>query len=379
MRVSRLALTDFRSYEELLVEFPMGTVTLLGRNGAGKTNIIEAVRYLSALSSHRVAGDAALIRAGAKAAVLRATVDKAKRSLGLEVTIAPGKGSSARLNSSVVKSREILGILRTVVFSPEDLDLVKGDPSGRRRFLDEVGVTMMPKLAGDLSDYDRVVRQRATLLKTMRGRKGDHPTLEIWDDKLAALGARIMRARLDVTAALGPYVATEYEEVTGGYGPCELRYVTTDEAAEGFIDWSEGEIEAWLLRQIDRQRTREIDRGVCLVGPHRDDLEITVGALPARGYASHGESWSTALALRLGTYSLLTSEGGPDSDDDGEPVLLLDDVFAELDSGRRAALAARVGQAHQVIVTAAVDEDVPGSLGGTVLMVEAGKVTERGD
>ncbi len=379
MRLSRLALTDFRSYESLVVEFPPGAVTLSGQNGAGKTNVIEAIRFLGTLSSHRVAGDTALVRAGASRAIVRGTVEKAGRSLGIEVTITPGKGSTARLNSSAVKPREVVGILRTVVFSPEDLDLVKGDPSGRRRFLDDVSVALTPKLAGDLSDYERVVRQRATLLKTARGKALDFPTMAIWDEKLAAVGARITRARLDVVEALGPHVSREYTEVAGGVGPCVLRYAAAGDSTGAFALLGQEEIERSLLEAIDRERNKEIERGVCLVGPHRDDLEITVGTLPARGYASHGEAWSTALALRLGTYSLLTSDGGPDSDRDGEPVLLLDDVFSELDAGRRAALAGRIANAHQVIVTAAVEADVPASLGGRIFYVEGGEVRDRGD
>jgi DNA replication and repair protein RecF len=378
MRVSRLALSDFRSYQDLLVEFPPGRVTLLGRNGAGKTNIVEAIRYLGSLSSHRVSGDAALVRAGANRAVLRATVEKAGRSLTLEVTITPGGTNAARLNSSPAKPKEVAGILRTVVFSPEDLDLVKGDPSGRRRFLDEVGTALAPLLAGDLSDYDRVLRQRSTLLKTARGKVIDDTVLTVWDEKLAGLGARITRARLDVVSALLPHVSREYSDVTAGTGPCSVRYVAAADTEGDFVKLGVGDIETRLRTAMEHQRAREIERGVCLVGPHRDDMEVRIGSLPARGYASHGESWSAALALRLGTYSLLTAEGGPDAEPDGEPVLILDDVFAELDATRRSALASRVSGAHQVIVTAAVEADVPMGLGGNVLTVEGGEVRDHG-
>lgn len=395
MRVTHLSLTDFRSYEAAQIEFSPGVTTLVGRNGHGKTNVVEAVRYLSTLSSHRVATDAPMIRAGAERAVVAGRVERGERALTLEVTMLPGKANAARLNRGAAKPRDLAGILRTVVFAPEDLALVKGDPGTRRAFLDELCVALQPALAGDLSDYERVVRQRSTLLKTAKGKpKFDEGMLQVWDDKLADLGARIVAARLRAVRDLAPFAAAAYADVAPGEGEMSIGYVTSLEVADDdpataadaadpaaaaahapTADTPVTSIADAMRNRMASQRKQEIDRGVCLTGPHRDDLELRIGELPAKGYASHGESWSCALALRLGSYSLLTD----DTADDGEPVLILDDVFAELDAGRRAALAARVAHASQVIVTAAVAEDVPAELrdhpgGHTVLAVTPGQV-----
>ena len=376
MHVAHLQLIDFRSYPELDLALDAGVTTFVGRNGQGKTNLVEAVRYLSTLSSHRVASDAPLIRAGAERAVVGAKVDKGGRSLTLEVTIQPGKAKSARLGRANARPRDLVGILRTVVFAPEDLALVKGDPSVRRAFMDELCVALAPIHAGVLSDYERVLRQRTSLLKTARNARVDLSTLDIWDEKLAELGGRIVAARLAAVAALLPYAATAYQDVAPGSAPFSLNYSSALDTSEG--DVAAAAIGAAILAQVSERRAQEIERGVCLVGPHRDDLDIAIGELPAKGYASHGESWSCALALRLASYDLLTADGGPDSDTDGEPVLILDDVFAELDAGRRAALAARVTTASQVLITAAVAEDVPDALAGAVFEVAAGAVVRAG-
>jgi len=370
MHVAHLQLIDFRSYPELDLALDAGVTTFVGRNGQGKTNLVEAVRYLSTLSSHRVASDAPLIRAGAERAVVGAKVDKGGRSLTLEVTIQPGKAKSARLGRASARPRDLVGILRTVVFAPEDLALVKGDPSVRRAFMDELCVALAPVHAGVLSDYERVLRQRTSLLKTARNARVDLSTLDIWDEKLAELGGRIVAARLAAVESLLPYAATAYQDVAPGSAPFFLTYSSA-------LDTTAGDLAGEILAQVRERRAQEVERGVCLVGPHRDDLDIAIGELPAKGYASHGESWSCALALRLASYDLLTADGGPDSDTDGEPVLILDDVFAELDAGRRAALAARVTTASQVLITAAVAEDVPDALVGSVYEVAAGTVTRR--
>ncbi len=395
MRITHLLLTDFRSYETVQVDFGPGVTTLVGRNGHGKTNVVEAVRYLSTLSSHRVATDAPMLRAGAQRAIVSGRVQRGERALTLEVTMIPGKANQARLNRGNARPRDLVGILRTVVFAPEDLALVKGEPGTRRGFMDELCVALQPPLAGDIADYDRVLRQRSSLLKSARGKpRFDVSTLDIWDEKLADLGARIMHARLAAMEALAPHVDRAYADVAPGEGTCAIAYST---AVEVTIHGAEGDgaagvgarqaaapsastpvadIGAALLSTMVDRRSQEIDRGVCLVGPHRDDLDIRIGDLPAKGYASHGESWSCALALRLGSFALLADDG-----DDGEPVLILDDVFAELDSGRRAALAARVVAAGQVLITAAVPEDVPEQLrehpdGHRILHVTPGRVAD---
>jgi len=375
MHVAHLQLADFRSYSELDLALDPGVTTFVGRNGQGKTNLVEAVRYLSTLSSHRVASDAPLIRAGAagaaaERALVGAKVVKGGRSLTLEVTIQPGKAKTARMGRAAARPRDIVGILRTVVFAPEDLSLVKGDPSVRRAFMDELCVALAPVHAGILADYDRVLKQRTSLLKTARTARVDLTTLDIWDEKLAELGGRIIAARLAALAALSPYAETAYQDVAPGSAPFSLTYSTA-------LDTSSADFAVQLLSQVTERRSQEIERGQCLVGPHRDDVDIAIGDLPAKGYASHGESWSCALALRLASYDLLTADGGPDSDTDGEPVLILDDVFAELDSGRRSALAARIETASQVLITAAVGADVPDALAGVVFDVADGKVTRR--
>jgi DNA replication and repair protein RecF len=388
MRVTHLQLTDFRSYRSMDVTFGTGVTTLVGRNGQGKTNVVEAVRYLSTLSSHRVATDAPLIRFGADRAVVGARVNKAGRSLSLEVTLVPGKANTARLNRGAARPRDLIGIVRTVVFAPEDLALVKGDPGGRRTFMDELCVALQPALAGDLADYDRVLRQRSSMLKTAKNARGDLTMLDIWDEKLAELGGRIVAARRRAIAALAPYVQAAYADVAPDGGSCAVSYSTSLDRAERQDDpdhsplpndASAAEIGQRLLARLGELRPKEIDRGVTLAGPHRDDLEIRLGEMPAKGYASHGESWSCALALRLGSYDLLTADDGPDSDEDGEPILILDDVFAELDAGRRAALAARLVHASQVLITAAVAEDVPEALAGDVIRVADGAVQRVGD
>jgi len=378
MHVAHLQLVDFRSYPELDLALEAGVTTFVGRNGQGKTNLVEAIRYLSTLSSHRVASDAPLVRAGAggvsaERAVVGAKVVKGGRSLTLEVTIQPGKAKSARLGRAAARPRDLVGILRTVVFAPEDLALVKGDPSVRRAFMDDLCVALAPVHAGVLADYERVLRQRTSLLKTARNARVDLTTLDVWDEKLAELGGRIVAARLVALAALSPYAETAYNDVAPGSAPFSLTYSTALDTSSAEAAALGGEI----LARLRERRAQEIERGQCLVGPHRDDVDIAIGDLPAKGYASHGESWSCALALRLASYDLLTADGGPDADAEGEPVLILDDVFAELDSARRAALASRIGSASQVLITAAVGADVPDALVGVVFDVAEGAVTKR--
>lgn len=394
MYVAHLSLTDFRSYPQVELPLEPGITALVGPNGQGKTNLVEAVGYVATLGSHRVPSDAALVRAGASRAVVRAKVVRDERTTLVEVEVTPGKANRARVNGgSPGRARDVLGILRTVLFAPEDLALVKGDPDGRRRFLDDLLVQLTPRIAGVLTDYDRVLRQRSALLKSAaaasRARTGaDLRTLDVWDAKLAATGAQVVVARQALVAALRPRAADAYQQVSAGQGELRIAYRASLDAALGAADGEQvvppdagvAEVEARLLEAMGRLRSKEIERGVCLVGPHRDDLALTLGDLPAKGYASHGESWSVALALRLASYALLThgvddagawaADWGPD----GEPVLILDDVFAELDARRRERLAELVAPARQVLVTAAVAQDVPEPLAGARVDVLAGEV-----
>ncbi|MEP6462477.1 MAG: DNA replication/repair protein RecF [Frankiaceae bacterium] len=373
MYLRALSLADFRSYTALDLSLDPGVVVLHGPNGQGKTNLIEAIGYLAHQDSHRAGTTAPLVRAGAERAVLRTAVVRDGREALIELELTPGRASRARINRSPVpRAREALGLLRSVLFAPEDLALVKGDPAERRRYLDDLLVARAPRYAGVRADYDRVVKQRATLLKSagtagrMARRGGDLGTLDVWDGHLARYGSELLAARLDLLEALRPLVDKAYAAVAGPGAGTELGYRCTalpDSAAGS----SREELAAGLLAEMARQRTAEIERGVCLVGPHRDDLILSLGALPARGYASQGESWSLALALRLASYDLLRSDGG-------EPVLLLDDVFAELDATRRSRLAELVGAAEQVIVTAAVLSDVPEIGPRTTYAVASGSV-----
>jgi len=378
VHVAHLTLHDFRSYADLDVALEPGATAFIGRNGQGKTNLVEAIDYLSRLSSHRVATDTPLVRAGAEQAIVRASVVKEGRTALLEVELNPGRANRARINRSPLpRPRELIGLVRTVVFAPDDLTLVKGDPSDRRKFLDDLLVLRVPRLAGVRSDYDRILKQRNSLLKTAgvaRGGSRDAAmsTLEIWDDNLARVGAELLGARLQLVEDLRPYLGKAYEAVARGASrdDADLDYRASVEVA-GVDDLQQALLDAVAIKRKD-----ELDRGISLVGPHRDELLLTLGTgpdpgdlrLPVKGYASHGESWSFALALRLASYDLLRADGD-------DPILVLDDVFAELDVERRNQLAQLVAGAEQVLVTAAVAADVPDALQGVRFVVADGQVT----
>jgi DNA replication and repair protein RecF len=362
VHVRRLGLTDFRSWPRVELDLEPGRTVFVGPNGFGKTNLIEALWYSSTLASHRVASDAPLIRSGAERAIVSTIVVSDGRELAVDVEINAGRANKARLNRSPVRAaREILGVLRAVLFAPEDLALVRGDPGERRRYLDELATTRRPQVAAVRSDYDKVLRQRTALLKTAaaaryRGDRGVLDTLDVWDGHLAAHGAQLIAARVELVNQLAPEVEKAYQLLAPASRPASIHYRSRTELIEQEAAAGTGTaelFEAALLDALARRRDAELERGVCLVGPHRDDLELRLGDQVAKGFASHGESWSMALALRLAAYELLRADGG-------DPVLLLDDVFAELDSARRQALANVAASAEQVLVTAAVHDDIPG-------------------
>lgn len=377
MHVAHLTLHDFRSYASLDLPLTAGATAFVGRNGQGKTNLVEAIDYLCRLSSHRVAGEAPLIRAGAERAVVRASVVKDERTAVLEVELIAGKANKARINRApLTRPRDLLGLVRTVVFAPDDLSLVKGDPSERRGFLDDLLMLRAPRLAGVKADYDRVLKQRNALLKSAGGRGRSNVdavlgSLEAWDEHLVALGAEVLMQRLNLVEQLGPYLGAAYESVARGVArdAATAEYKPSVEL-EGARD--QQQIADILKFTLAVRQRDELDRGLTLVGPHRDDLVLSLGdanlRLPVKGYASHGESWSFALALRLASYDLLRDDGD-------DPILVLDDVFAELDTGRREQLAGLVAGAEQVLVTAAVADDVPAELAGTRFVVSEGQVT----
>ena len=399
MYVSDLALDDFRSYEQLVVSLEPGVSAFVGPNGQGKTNLVEGIGYLSTLTSHRVGAESALVRRAAPGqpqpggAVLRAKVVHGERPTVLEIEIISGRANRARLNRTPVRPRELLGVMRTVIFAPEDLTLVRDEPGVRRRFLDDLAVAVRPSLAAVRSEHDKILAQRASLLKSARAQRAPTSTmlstLQVWDGQLAHAASRLIAARVDVVRRLRPWLASSYEAVSQGRSPADIAYRSSLLLHEGMVepdprhggDWLCGEEELMDVRSTASRleaamaglHAREIDRGANLVGAHRDDACLFVSDMPARGFASHGEQWSLALALRLASYEMLRHDVGAYGGD-AEPILLLDDVFASLDQTRRRALASVVAGAQQVLITAAVDDDVPPELDGARYRVESSRV-----
>lgn len=380
MIVAHLSLTDFRNYAAADLELVAGPNLFVGRNGQGKTNLVESIAYLSTLGSHRVPTDQALIRSGADAAIIRARLEHDGRQILAELQLNRSGANRAQLNRVAIRPRELPRHVATVLFAPEDLALVRGEPSGRRRFLDQLLVQLSPRLGGELADYERVLKQRNSLLKSARGvRNPELSTLELWDERLIALGTAIIQARSRVVERLRPHVAAAYERIAGPGHRAELAMalsifaasVDDDPADADPASSSDDEVADGFRAALVRVRRSELERGLTLVGPHRDDLLLMLNRLPARGYASHGESWSFALALKLASAAVLRADSPT-----GDPVVILDDVFAELDEGRRGQLAAAVGDYEQVLITAAVLSDVPPDLVGRVVHIDAGRIVE---
>ncbi|MEO5921448.1 MAG: DNA replication/repair protein RecF [Pseudolysinimonas sp.] len=386
MIVAQLSLADFRNYEVLEVALVPGPNVFVGSNGQGKTNLVEAIAYLSTLGSHRVSTDQALIRSGSDAAIVRARLEHDGRDVLLEVQLNRTGANRAQVNRVPVKPRELPRHIATVLFAPEDLALVRGEPSGRRRFLDQLLMQLSPRFAGVLADYDRVLRQRNSLLKSARGARvadSQLSTLDLWDERLVELGSAIIDGRAELVDRLRPRVAEAYQGIAGPEHRADLVVELTtrgsqpedgdDVASAEIATGSAGTDTAGDFRAaLGRVRRAELDRGLSLVGPHRDDLLLVLNDLPARGYASHGESWSFALSLKLASAALLRAESQI-----GDPVVVLDDVFAELDESRRAQLAAAIGDYEQVLITAAVLGDVPPGLAGHTVHIRAGAIVEE--
>ncbi|MEX1080124.1 MAG: DNA replication/repair protein RecF [Homoserinimonas sp.] len=385
MIVSQLSLTDFRNYPTAEVTLVPGANLFVGSNGQGKTNLVEALGYLSTLGSHRVSSEQAMIRQGQDAAIIRARLEHGDRQLLVEVQLNRGGANRAQVNRSVIKTRELPRYFSSVVFAPEDLALVRGEPSGRRRFLDELLVLRNPRLSGVMADYDRVLKQRNTLLKSARSagvKQGQLTTLDIWDERLVTLGSEIIEARTRLVAGLLPEVAIAYERIAGA----DHHAILTNQLSiladhpEFDEDASDGDqagvvttqdASAAFRNSLERLRRSELDRGISLVGPHRDDLVLHLNRMPARGYASHGESWSFALAVKLASAELLRRDAAA-----GDPVLILDDVFAELDQSRRGRLADAISDFEQVLITAAVYDDVPDGLRTHTVHISQGAIVE---
>lgn len=387
MRVTHLSLTDFRNYRTAEVPFAAGANLFVGRNGQGKTNLVESLGYLSTLGSHRVSSDQAMIRKGADAAIVRSRIQHEGRELLVEVQLNRSTPNRAQVNRAAIKPRELPRYFSSVLFAPEDLALVRGEPGIRRRFLDQLLIQRNPRFAAVIADYERVLKQRNTLLKSARASriKADQlGTLDIWDDRLVALGSELIDARLDLVARLSDPLVAAYRSVAGDdHHPRLLPQLTIrgahveddDEEGDDAVTESTGVETAEVFRQgLATVRAKELERGLTLVGPHRDDLLFELNGLPAKGYASHGESWSFALALKLASAELLRYESTT-----GDPVLILDDVFAELDQARRRMLATAVAGYEQVLITAAVYDDVPAELAAHTVRIEAGAVVEATD
>jgi DNA replication and repair protein RecF len=364
MQISKLSLRDFRNHENLDLTFSSGATTIVGRNGRGKTNIVEAVHYLATLGSHRVSQDAPLIRNGQTSASVLAQVEKHNRQAKVELTINfPGTNKVLLNGNPLAKSRDILGLVTTVIFSPEDLDLVKGDPSARRRFIDELSTLLAPKFSNTRSDLERILKQRNTLLKSLGRRNPStqaRATLDAWDEQLIQTGSEIISTRLENIKRIEPHLTEFGTAISGDTEPLHLNYANTWLPAEAR---EKTEISEFFKTELESRNKDEVDRGVTLVGPHRDDLNIQLSGLPAKGYASHGQSWSIAIALRLAAFKSLCEH-------DDDPILILDDVFAELDEKRRTRLISIITDVEQTLITAAVQADIPKGLPSSQLLLE---------
>ena len=384
MFVKHLTLSHFRNHKNTEIELKPGINLLVGPNGQGKTNVVEAIEYVSTLSSHRVAGYQALIHKDSSSAIVRLRVSHETRDVLVDLELHRSNQNQLRINQSPIpRMRDVLGTVNSVVFAPEDIDIVKRDPSNRRSFIDQLLVQFSPRMAGVISDYERVLKQRNTLLKTARstGTKGSAlSTLDAWDESLIKFGSEIVQTRLALLDRIKPHLTEAYQAIAIANNEPTVLMKSSLLGNQVVDDYEEAELEYLTMAELQKVpelyreklasvRTKELERGITLIGPHRDDLVLLLGDLPAKGYASHGESWSYALALRLASAKLLSAESKT-----GDPVVILDDVFAELDAGRRDRLASLVADNEQVIITAAVAEDVPASLKATVFEVSKGEV-----
>jgi DNA replication and repair protein RecF len=383
--VKRVRLTNFRNYKTADLELYPGVNLLHGSNGQGKTNLVEAINFFGSLNSHRVAGLTPLIKQGEETAIISLELAHDERELLLEFELNTDSSNRARLNKSpVAKPKDILGYLNSVIFAPEDLDIVKRDPTNRRAFIDQLIIQFTPRMLGVYSDYERVLKQRNALLKSARatGTKGSAlSTLSAWDESLVSLGSEIIAARVSIAQKLEPGLITNYQAIAKSNNEPKM-FIKSSIIGTAAIDSEESDSAEYLAitdreqiaelfrETLERTRPKELERGITLVGPHRDDLVLILGSLPAKGYASHGESWSYALALRLASLEILKAESRL-----GDPILILDDVFAELDADRRVKLAELVLGNEQVIITAAVIEDVPEALSTKRFSVVAGEIT----
>jgi DNA replication and repair protein RecF len=360
VRISHLSLTNFRSYPSLDLEFAPGNSIFIGENGEGKTNIVESIIYLSLLESHRVSSDQPLITLGAERSYIRArTESDDARELLVELEINPERANRAQINKQPTRSqREILGLVSTTHFSPEDLDLVRGDPSERRKFLDHLLIQQNPRYAGIITDYERSLRQRNSLLKARAPRQ----SLEPWDRHIIEFGSQVIEGRLSLLEKLNPHLSSAYNSIS-----TKKEFTTRYKSSTSDLSTNRDENKKILQERLEEVHNQERERGVTLIGPHRDDLELKLDANLVKGFASHGESWSVALSLKISSYLLLREEGK-------RPILILDDVFSELDLSRREHLTNLTESADQTLITVAVADDLPKNLNGERFFVKEGHV-----
>ncbi len=361
MLITNLNLNNYRSYTTLDLSLDPGVSIFVGKNGEGKTNIAEAVLYLTFLSSHRASGNTPLIKLGNQSAYIRAKIKYPEREILVELEINSDKANRAKVNQNQVRSqKEIFGIVQTIYFSPEDLDIVRGDPSECRRFIDQLLTLRSPRIAGVISDYERAVKQRNSLLKT----RASIDALNPWDKQVAELGGELITLRMLALDELKPIFNQVYKGISETK-PAEIVYKSSIENPS----LNQRENSEKILERLINNRGAELERGLTLTGPHRDDLLLILGDHLVKGYASHGESWSIALSLKLATYNLLKSDGL-------SPILILDDVFSELDEERRERLVEIAKAAEQTIITVAVENDLPKSITGTKYLVRSGMVSK---
>ena len=361
MLITNLNLTNYRSYTNLDQPLTNGISIFVGKNGEGKTNIAESILYLTFLSSHRASSNTPLVKLGNTSAYIRAKVKYPEREILVELEINSEKANRAKINQNPVRSqKEIFGIVQSIYFSPEDLDIVRGDPSERRRFIDQLLTLRSPRVAGIITDYDRAVKQRNSLLKT----RANPDSLSAWDSQVADFGGQLIALRMAALSELKPIFNNVYKDISDSK-PAEIIYKSsienpTEDASENTNK---------IMEKLISNRGAELERGLTLTGPHRDDLTLILGDHLVKGYASHGESWAIALSLKLATYNLLKSDGL-------SPILILDDVFSELDEERREKLAQIAESAEQTLITVAVENDLPKLLTGTKYLVKSGTVTK---
>jgi len=386
MHVKHLTLSNFRNYETVELPLTTGVNLLVGKNGQGKTNLAEAIFFAATLSSHRVSGYLPLIRQGENKAIVRVLARFEDRENLLELELNADSPNRARINKSEMpRVRDILGYVNAIIFSPEDLDIVKRDPSNRRAFIDELIVQLSPRMSAVYSDYERVLKQRNTLLKSAKNMTSSNSglsTLDSWDQSLVKIGSEIIATRYDVVQRIAPFLSEAYGAIADETNDPSIQLKSSLLSSEAEMEGTNAElttgdkteIEDLYRSRLALLRNKELERRITLVGPHRDDLLLLLGTLPAKGYISHGESWSYALALKLASASLIRKDARA-----GDPILILDDVFAELDTTRRSRLAALISHNEQVIITAAVAEDVPSELSATKFKVTAGTLEAAND